>query len=526
MRTNYFELQPIQAEAEIERLISTYPSQRSSALKARCRVVARKSGNVVALGELANLMSQLPRGNQRFLAQVPDVADRVLAITALQERLLKLPANMPAHRLRYAKLVCEAIISFRNQIAGFAEPLASEFRTAAEHWLKLANGQLDDARHAAEREPFPQVFRAGDPVQGEKAEAFIPRQHIIQELAGLILATNGCPGILLYARRRMGKSTCLQNLMGFIPPNIDTVFLNLQDPAKCASLSLFCEQLTEAIRKTLTAHGLRLPTAASRSSDLVEFSRFLDDANTQFGQANRKLLIALDEFESLDIKLGQRDEAGRPLIPEDLLATFRTSIQSHRNLIWLFSGSHRIAELKHAEWPSYLISVRTVELDRFTLEETSQLLIDPLVHSQLAEETPNRPKFPPEFWGTDGLRRLHEAANGWPHLVVLLAETCVHVVNLQNAASVTDELFSVVRQKAIVSGDNVMIQLLKNESEIPGEWDFLLGFRNHDVLPAPENIAIGKSLLRRSLVTLEDNQVRLRVPLMHQWIRERSELLD
>ncbi len=526
--TNYFELNPVEAEAEIERLISTYPSQRSSALRARCRVVARKSGKVAGLGEFVNLVSHLPRRDQRFRAQVPEleVAEVVLAITDLQDTLVKFPANMPAYRLRQAELVCEAIISFRDRIAEFAEPLASEFRTAAEHWLKLASGQLDDARHAGEREPFSQVFRAGDPVQGEKAEAFIPRQHIIQELAGLILATNGCPGILLYARRRMGKSTCLQNLMGFIPMNIVIVFLNLQDPAKCTSLSLFCEQLTEAIRKKLMIDDFRMPSVFSGRNDLVECSRFLDDANLRIGQSNRKLLIALDEFESLDTKLGQRDEAGRPLIPEDLLALFRTSIQSHRNLIWLFSGSHGIAELKHAKWPSYLISVRTVELDRFTLEETSQLLTDPLAHSQLFKGTPNRPTFPPEFWGTDGLRRLHEAADGWPHLVVLLAETCVNLVNLQNAASVTDELFLDVRRKAIVSGDNVMIQLLKNESEIPGEWDFLLGFRDHDVLPAPENIGIRKSLLRRSLVTLEDNQVRLRVPLMHQWIRERSELLD
>ena len=71
-----------------------------------------------------------------------------------------------------------------------------------------------------------------------------------------------------------------------------------------------------------------------------------------------------------------------------------------------------------------------------------------------------------------------------------------------------------------------MIQLLKNESEIPGEWEYLLGFRNHDVVSEPQDQAIRKSLLRRSLVTIEDNQVRLRVPLMHRWIRERSELLD
>jgi hypothetical protein len=91
---------------------------------------------------------------------------------------------------------------------------------------------------------------------------------------------------------------------------------------------------------------------------------------------------------------------------------------------------------------------------------------------------------------------------------------------------VTDELFEEVRKAAVISGDSVMIQLLKNESTTPGEWDYLLRFRNSDILPLPDNDAIRKSLLRRLLVTISDNQVRLRVPLMHQWIRERSELCD
>jgi hypothetical protein len=451
-----------------------------------------------------------------------------------------LPVNMPAFRLRQAEQVCDAISRFRDQISGFPEPLASEFRTAALHWLTLAAAQRDVSRNACEREPFPQVFRAGDPVQGQKSEAFIPRQQTIQEMAGMILASQGCPGILLYARRRMGKSTCLQNLTGFIPQNVDVAFFNLQDPV-FGSLSLFIKEVRHSITECLSAeHAGNSPQNARKSRPphsstdkpsnarelLAGFSQFLGQVDQQLSQRNRRLLIALDEFEYLDMNIGKLDETGQPLIPESLLDLFRASIQTHRNIIWLFSGSHRIHELKHAEWPSYFISLRTVELERFSLEETSRLLTDPLAHSQLFRGDPNRPKFSPEFWGTDGLRRLHTTADGWPHLVVLLAETCVTLVNLRNAAFVTDELFEEVRKAAVISGDSVMIQLLKNESTTPGEWDYLLRFRNSDILPLPDNDAIRKSLLRRLLVTISDNQVRLRVPLMHQWIRERSELCD
>jgi hypothetical protein len=224
--------------------------------------------------------------------------------------------------------------------------------------------------------------------------------------------------------------------------------------------------------------------------------------------------------------MGERTETGLPLIPERLLGVIRSSIQTHRNLIWLFSGSHRINELKNAEWPSYFISLRTIELEGFSLEETRQLLTDPLKHSQLFKGAADRPVFAEEFWGTDGLSRLHTAAGGWPHLVVLLAETSVNLVNETNQRSVTDELWSQVLDEAIVSGDNVMIQLLKNESQIRGEWDYLRGFRDHDVLPLPIDDAIRKSLLRRCLVEISGREVRMRVPLMQHWIRKRSELLE
>src|SRR5208282_6575712 len=60
----------------------------------------------------------------------------------------------------------------------FYEPLATEFRVAADHWLKIAEKQLREAQAVVEKEPAPQVFRAGDPVDREK-EAFVPRDSVV-----------------------------------------------------------------------------------------------------------------------------------------------------------------------------------------------------------------------------------------------------------------------------------------------------------------------------------------------------------
>ncbi len=51
---------------------------------------------------------------------------------------------------------------------------------------------------------------------------------------------------------------------------------------------------------------------------------------------------------------------------QDLLSTIRESVQWHRQLIWVFAGSHHITELKNAPWPSYFVSLRTVEVPPFS----------------------------------------------------------------------------------------------------------------------------------------------------------------
>lgn len=100
---------------------------------------------------------------------------------------------------------------------------------------------------------------------------------------------------------------------------------------------------------------------------------------------DRRLLISIDEYENIDQKIRDR------VFPEDLLATFRESIQSHRHIVWVFAGSHEITELC-APWTSYLVSARTIEVPLFSDKETRLLLTEPLKHSSLwRDDDPGRP---------------------------------------------------------------------------------------------------------------------------------------
>jgi hypothetical protein len=145
----------------------------------------------------------------------------------------------------------------------------------------------------------------------------------------------------------------------------------------------------------------------------------------------------MDEYENIDQKIGQGT------FPEDLLATFRKSMQSHRRITWIFAGSHEITELDNAPWTSYFVSARTVEVPLFSEKETRFLLTEPLKHSPLwREDDPghSRPRFELGFWGEDKIESVHSEAGGWPHLVQLIAETVVDLLNDEASRQVTSLL--------------------------------------------------------------------------------------
>jgi len=163
-----------------------------------------------------------------------------------------------------------------------------------------------------------------------------------------------------------------------------------------------------------------VPTG-TRTQSAVAFYDYLEACDTNLRAADKRLLLALDEYIDRKIEEGVFDE--------DLLALIRESIQSHRNLTWVFAGNHDIIELIHAEWTSYLVSACTIEVSPFTLEETRRLLTEPLRYSCLwNRDDTNRPHFELGFWGEGGIEWIHAEAGGWPHLVQLLAETLERIV--------------------------------------------------------------------------------------------------
>lgn len=506
--TAYAEQKPVAGIASMERLIFHYPSQRQAGLRAWTRLRIRDSARVDSLARIGEVLASLPVGEQGFLRDVPTVRSLVGEIVALQTRVDA--ADRTILKEPYAAALCTEIENVRHNIAGLREPLRSELRPAVEQWQTLAERQRDDLRRVLKRAPTPQLFRAGDPVNRE-SEAFVPRDRVVGRLEEQVMLATGCPGIVLYGRRRMGKSTVLRNLDGFLPPSVITAVFSMQNPEAHTSLELFCELVARMLMLAGSGGHASVPSARS----LLELGRRLTAADVALEKAGRRLVLAIDEYELIDAKIGQG------VFPEDLLVLVRDSIQTHRNLTWAFAGSHAIDELTAAPWTSYLVSARTVEVPPFTEAETRLLLTEPLRSSRLWRGAGERPRFAPEFWGERGIERLHDEAGGWPHLVQLLAQTVVDLVNEAGASEVDDALWARALAEAVERGHNVLFELTRRECRSDAEWDYLSAFRRSEVQPPPSD-DVARALKRRLLVAVEGDAWRLRVPLMRRWLIERA----
>lgn len=332
---SYVECSGESGRKEIDRLISDYPSQRMQALRAKVILLVRDAGNVKDISVLSNIISQLPKGEKGFLKETPEIMEKVGMISNHQVRINTI--NRAILREPYARILCNEIENFNHTISDFHEPLVSEFRRSADSWLKIAKQQWEEAKSVTTKEPTPQVFRAGDPVDRNN-EAFVPRYTVMGDLEKHVMLSTGCPGLVLCGRRRIGKSTLLRNLSGFLPGHILTVFSSMQNPEAFTSLENLIQRIAKHVEIVLRGKD----SVEKVPSDLPGFFNFLSDCNHWLEKNDNRLLLSLDEYENIDFKIGQN------VFPEDLLSTIRESIQTHRCITWIFAGGHEISELLHA----------------------------------------------------------------------------------------------------------------------------------------------------------------------------------
>lgn len=352
---------------------------------------------------------------------------------------------------------------------------------------------------------YKNLFIADKPARCE-THAFVSRQGPIDSIVRAV-ESGTCSSFVLFGAPGTGKSTFLESLGAFLPAAVCIARISTRNPETLRSLRTFVDDICGRIA---IASGEDLPVPEA-DSDLLRLARFLEACDRRLRERDRRLLLAIDDCEIVDEAIGEN------ILPEDLLAMIRESIQTSRQIAWLFASGLPIRELPHVPWTSYLIGARTVEMPMFSLDETRQLLTDPMRFcpgSVLKNETPS---FDARVWGAHGVENIHEQSGGWPVLVQWIASTAIDAINESAEPVLTPELFEVVLDRAVERCDPVFCELLTG-SCVFGEWDYVQGFRSSVFQLMPVNMDLRSALRRSGLVVAENNTCRLRAPIMRRWL--------
>ena len=495
---------------QLDRLIARSQYQRPRALRAKTAILARETKTLPSLANLGRHLESLPTGEIGYLKETSELRAKAERIAEWQRQADAAPSALIRHdRLEQA---LEAMAGFRGYVSGCAEPLASEFLRAAESWEANLRRQID----ALPRE-VPDFFNPNLAVRAGM-EAFVRRDDLLADLQQRLRNPAGGSGLLLYARRRMGKSTILQNLERLLPRELAAVYVSMQNAEAATSEAHFSAWLGEKLASLFPKADLT-PIPA----DLAALARTLRRLQEYLDNSDCRVLIAIDEFEVIDERIGEG------MMSERLLGMVRDCIQTHRQIRWLFSGVHHVSELPNARWSSYLTAFQQIEVRPFSAAETHQLLTEPLKFANaFGDRTPPQADFfvKNEFWAPGMIERIQHESQGWPALVQGIAKEVVAACNRRKVLQANDALLDEALDAVLTSVDGTLQELLLQQARQEPEKSaslFIRAFRTTEEQSPPAEDAVRQLLQRHELVVpTASGAWRLRVPLMQRWLEKKG----
>ena len=328
---------------------------------ARCQAV---QDIVHAADQLAWLPTPLPKGFSPFFAELLDVSKGVRA--AMQ-------ATSPYRQSQELARQIGLLEGIQNRLAAAGHMSdATTFGGVAKRWLGLLQAlrQSLEARAKATEE-IPQVYLPASALEPDLAGGlFRGREDIFRQIEDVVLAKQP-QTLLLYGRRRVGKTSTLNYLPRRITPDVVPLKVDLQGVVTAQTLAGLAVQLATHAARAGQQLGvmLNMPNPADFQTDpFPALERWMDSVERTVGQ--KRILLCLDEYE----RLGEFVEAFNNRAPLNFL---RYVIQNRRRWIILLSGSHLLDELP-GYWSDYLINTRPIRVSYLEREAARSLIVSPV----------------------------------------------------------------------------------------------------------------------------------------------------
>ncbi len=431
------------------------------------------------------------------------------------ESALNLPTAYQS-RLALGRLRSELNL-FQRELIFTNHPFTQWFNAVLGRWDAILDRHFDHLTQTAGfQHEIINPYICGVPLNNEQ-EVFVGRTDIMARIERFLTDPNR-PPLHLYGQRRMGKTSLLLNLDHYLPSSIICVFLDGQAMGAFRDAGEIFSYFTQEVRsKAYRQRGLRLPDLNiedDSKSLFFQINEWVRKTNDMLASQNTFLLIMLDEFEALDPTFGDST-----VKHQDLLGLARFIVQHRPRIKTLFVGAHSLDEI--GTWSTFLFNAQVVKVGRLGVEETLQLIENPVKNFNL--------KYEP-----GASARIVRLTSGHPHLVQSICFELVMLKNEQPPARRFLATLPDVEEAAhrSLSGISFFFADIRNSQinrETAAMLDYLAdrgegGAVGHDEWAAKFSASFDDTLalaLKRDLIERVDGGYQFQVEMIRRWFAAR-----
>jgi hypothetical protein len=228
---------------------------------------------------------------------------RVTAISVQAQDYLT--RETPAGRLKILEELRRELEYFRDAMTLTEPPVGPGLAPIALRWLEIVSRAEAESRKQMAFTPIPNPFKVGNPLQQSDNELFKGRTDIIVAIEENIANASRPPALLLYGRRRTGKSSTLLNLPRLLSSQFIPVYMDCQNAKWRDGDDAFCYHLANAAFNEMRQRNLDQGLSAPRLEDFAKYAftkldEFLDDLESLSQEINKRILLCFDEYERLE----------------------------------------------------------------------------------------------------------------------------------------------------------------------------------------------------------------------------------
>lgn len=397
----------------------------------------------------------------------------------------------------------KALESFRASMIVRKPRFGQAFQAMTTRWLEIVKAERAECRKRLAFEPIPNPFVVGNPLMVRDHNLFKGRKDIIVAIEENIINPAQRPALLLYGRRRIGKTSTLLNLPRLLSSKFVPVFIDCQDAKWREGDDAFCYHLATSIHNALNQRSL---VETNRKPKFEPFERYaftrlsgyLDQIEETARTAHKQILLTFDEYE----KLEEGISASR--VTTEVLNQLRTIVQHRERIVVLFSGGHRFEEMRTINWSDYLINVKTLELSFLAPEDARELITEPVPLLQYERGV---------------IEQIIELTHCQPYLLQAVASDLVNYLNAERRMLATSADLEIAVEKVLVTAQAYFFYTWTGDCTEPErEVLRLIATGNANRRTLAEHQPSLQSLCHKEILERHASDYRFSVELFRRWV--------